>query len=353
MPGALHRAPSSSRACRPKASADAPPERTTLALPAGRVVRSEPVGQRTPTETLFGIVSAFVQQPTWSQAELARKLETTTETVRKKLVEMQAAGFTFEREDDHPHVYWSVTRNWMPGAVAFTAEETEDLLRLLLRTPESELRDRVMGALQERLGGLARSYAAELAGAEIHRTPRAEPAETLFARIEDAAARRTALWMRYFATSRGDESVRHVSVHRIDVAARTHFIGTCHRSGELRRFRMSNVLDARLDANEPFRPAARDDVDRFGEETLAGFRGEGAPVPCAFFVRDPEAIWVTRNLPDDRIRAERRTGGTRFSIETSAVIVLARFVVGLGRAATVETPELQAQVHDLARGALG
>jgi hypothetical protein len=30
------------------------------------------VGQRTPTETLFGIIAAFVEERTWSQAALAK-----------------------------------------------------------------------------------------------------------------------------------------------------------------------------------------------------------------------------------------------------------------------------------------
>ena len=69
-------------------------------------------------------------------------------------------------------------------------------------------------------------------------------------------------------------------------------------------------------------------------------------------VRDPESAWVARNLPDDRIAHEAVSGGMRFQIETSALTMLARFVVGLGDAARPETTELADAVANLARGAL-
>ena len=87
------------------------------------------VGQRSATETLFGIVAAFIESRTWSQADLARRLETKPETIRRYLGELRAGGFKVEREEDHPHVYWSVPSNWIPGALAFKAAEAQDLLR--------------------------------------------------------------------------------------------------------------------------------------------------------------------------------------------------------------------------------
>jgi hypothetical protein len=52
------------------------------------------------------------------------------------------------------------------------------------------------------------------------------------------------------------------------------------------------------------------------------------------------------------MHAETLHDGIRVRIETSAVIRLARFVVGFGGAARPETPELAAIVVELARGAL-
>ena len=50
--------------------------------------------------------------------------------------------------------------------------------------------------------------------------------------------------------------------------------------------------------------------------------------------------------------AERIGDGIRVTVNTSALDRLARFVVGLGAAATPETPGLAREVATLARGAL-
>ena len=47
--------------------------------------------------------------------ELAERLEMTTPAVREKLKELQTV-FHLEREEDHPHVYWSVPRTGFPVA---------------------------------------------------------------------------------------------------------------------------------------------------------------------------------------------------------------------------------------------
>jgi predicted DNA-binding transcriptional regulator YafY len=148
------------------------------------------------------------------------------------------------------------------------------------------------------------------------------------------------------------ESWRHVSVHRVDHGSRPHFIGTCHTANALRRFRVSNVLEARLEPGEKHRPVDAAALRLFDEESFGDFRHDGPAVECAFFVRDREATWVARNLPVDRMSHEAADGGARFRTKTSAVGVLARFVVGLGDAATAESPELAEAVAMIARGAL-
>ncbi len=313
------------------------------------------MGQRTPTETLFGIVAAFVEKRTWTQADLAKRLETRTETIRKQLNELVSAGFKLEREEDHPHVYWSVPKDWFPGALLFKTDEVSDLLRLLSRAPRGTLRTRVLGLVTARLANLGR--------AEPHVDPGAvRPAdvpddeERWLAVAEDAVAKRVPMKMRYFTASRRSDSWRHVSVHRVDLGPRTHFIATCHQSGGLKTFRLSNVSDAKLDPGEAFRPTTAEDLRRLDDETFGGYREAGPAVRCAFVVRDPDAAWVTRNLPDPRIEhapVAGGAGGTRFSVTTSGVQMLARFVVGLGEAAHVETPELAAAVAKIAHGALG
>lgn len=314
------------------------------------------MGQRTATETLFGIVAAFVEKRTWSQADLARRLETKPETIRKQLAELKAGGFKLEREEDHPHVYWSVPKNWLPGVLHFKAEEATDLLRLLGRAPAGALRSRVMDVVVSRLSSFGKESDA-LGGAATKDAVRAtglnEDEERWLTILEDALAKKSAVKLRYFTASRRNESHRHISPHRIDLSPKACVVATCHKSSALRRFRLSNVLDARLDSKEPFRAVKPAELARFDEESMAGFHQDGPAVKCAFVVADAEAAWVARNLPDARIQEESVPGGTRFSTETASIQILARFVVGLGAAAKAETPELEKAVHELARGALG
>src|SRR5207245_4396651 len=116
-------------------------------------------------------------------------------------------------------------------------------------------------------------------------------------------------------------------------------------------FRVSSVLHARLDPAEAFRPTAPEALARFEGESLGGFREPRAAVACVFFVRQPEAAWVGRNLLE-RMTAETLPNGIRVSIETTAVSVVARFVVALGGAGEAESAELAAGVAELAEGAL-
>src|SRR5262245_9778947 len=89
---------------------------------------------------------------TWSQADLDRHLGMTTAAVRKKLAEA-AATLQIERAEDHPHVYWSVPKNWFAGGVVFTREQLPNFLRLLSRLPRSKLRDATLKHILSHLPG--------------------------------------------------------------------------------------------------------------------------------------------------------------------------------------------------------
>jgi predicted DNA-binding transcriptional regulator YafY len=325
--------------------------RTRAAATSARLRYRRGVGQRSATETLFRIIAAFIEKRTWSQADLARKLETRPETIRKHLNELVAGGFQLEQERDHPHVYWSVPKTWFPGALVFKPDEVVDLLRLLGRARRGKLREEVLGLVVSRLSNLG--HTSQSFDPNAVRAPEVdEDEERWLSLVEDAAAQRVALKMRYFVASRRQESWRHVSVHRVDLGPRPHFIATCHVASALRRFRVSGISDARLDRGESFRRVTTEELARFDGESLGGYRHDGPVVSCAFFVRDEEAAWVARNLPDGKVTQERRKDGVAFHVETTAVTLLARFVVGLGEAARPETPLLAEEVSRIARGSL-
>jgi predicted DNA-binding transcriptional regulator YafY len=302
------------------------------------------VGQRSNTETIVAILKAFLDQHTWSQAALAKRVGVNPPTVHKRLIELQSNGVPLTDERDHPHVYWSVPKSWYPGGVLFTGEQVTTLLRLLSRLPKGAARNRLIESLITYLPS------PQATGAVVPAETTEREDEHLPA-IEDAAAQKVALRFRYFTVATGKEGTRHASVHRIVYGPPARFVATCHRDGALKWFRVESVSGAALDKREAFREVDSKLVDAHMRASLDGFHEGGPPVKHEFFVRDPEARWVARNLLEE-MRAEDVPGGIRVTLETAALNRLARYVVGLGAAAKPKTPELEAEVAKLATGAL-
>jgi predicted DNA-binding transcriptional regulator YafY len=305
------------------------------------------MGQRSRTETVAAVLCALLTHRTWTQAGLARAVGVRTEALRKLLEELSASGVPLESEREHPHVYWSVAKNWYPGGVLFKQEDVPELLRQLGRLPRSKSRDRLLAAALEQLPAKGEL----LATAPVVSRPLSDQEEQYVPLVEDAAARKVPLFMRHVTAGRGVVSERCASVHQIDLGPPARFIATCHRTGEHRWFRVDGILHARLHDEEPFRPSTPAAIAAFRAASLDGYKGSGEPVPCSFFVREPDSKWIANNLLEG-MHAETLHDGIRVYIETSAVVRLARFVVGLGGAARPESPELAAIVVELARGAL-
>lgn len=307
------------------------------------------MGQRSSTVTVVQLVQAFLEQRTWTQKALAERLEMTTPAVREKLKELQAV-FHLERQEDHPHVYWSVPRDWFPGGVVFSREQLPELLRHLLRLPQSKTRD---GLLETVLRNLPQGGSVDSLPVAVVPPTATKQEEDYLALIEDAAAQKRALWFRYFTASRGQMSIRHASVHRVVLGRPARFIATCHREDKLKWFRVENILSAHLDPNEAFRPSEAKAVDTFLRASVDGFNAGGAVAELSFVVREPEARWVQTNLLPTMKVQTLPNGRIRVTVETNAILQVARYVVGLGAAATAETPALAEAIEVLARGALG
>lgn len=306
------------------------------------------VGQRSSTVTVIQLVQAFLEQRTWKQADLAKRLDMTTPAVREKLKEL-ASVFGLESEKDHPHVYWSVPKNWFPGGVMFSRDQLPDLMRLVLRSPSGKARTAVLEAILRHLPKDAAT--SELTEAVV--PPEGSQSEDAhLSTVEDSAARKVTLRFRYYTASRGDFSTRYASVHRVVPGHPARFIATCHRANALRWFRVEHMTSAELDANQPYRNATKAAVDKFLRASLDGFNAGGEATTHSFVVRPPEARWVPANLLPAMRSEPLSDGRIRVTVETNAIHLVARFVVGLGAAATAETPELAAAVVELARGAL-
>jgi len=289
-------------------------------------------------ETVTRIIFAFVRQPTWTQAALSREVDVQTRTVRKHLDAFVASGVPLEREEDHPHVYWSVPRGWLPSGAAFQHRELTELARLVARHPKTDAREKLLARLLRAAPGssVVRSDA-ELAGEE-----------SVLAVIEDGAASHRTVRLRYFSASRGDRGARSLSVHRIESGASVRFVATCHRSGSLKWFRIDRADHAVL-TEEPFREADPETVDEFIAESFDGFHGPEA-VEVSFRLRWPEARWALRTLPAGH---QTDLGPTQVEVRlrTSALDVLARHLVGLGDLVDADPP-LRERIAALARAAL-
>lgn len=305
------------------------------------------MGQRSSTRTVVTLLQAFLDRRTWKQADLARHAGVNAQVVRKHLEELCSRGFPLERQDDPPHVFWSVPKGWFPGAVLFDSESVPVLLRLLGRLPQSKDRERL---IQRILEAAPRPAPTPLKAPAVL-TPRwTESEETYLPLVEDAATRRVCLAIKYHTTGREDAEWRTVSIQSVVLGPPTRFIAFCHKTKALKWFRLDNVRRAQFDDNEPFREAEPGRVDAMLKESVDGFH-QGGPVRCSFIVPEPECRWVENNLPV-AMTSEKIPGAMRFTTTTAGVVRLARFVVGLGAAAQAETPELAEQVDDLARGAL-
>lgn len=303
------------------------------------------MGQRSATESIAAILSAFLRERTWKQSDLARAVELSVPATKKRLEELQATGVPLERTEEPPFVYWSVPKSWFPGGVVFQGSDVKELLRLLARLPRGKRRDALLETVLRTLPK------GEAIGRAVVEQPAKPGEDEQLAVLEDAARAGKVVHFRYYTAHRGDDALRYASVHRVLLGPPARFVATCHRTDTLKWFRVDNVSLARIDETQAFRAVDAASVDAFVSASLDGFHEGGSPREHSFVVRAPESKWVAKNLLDG-MRAEPHTGGIRVTIETAGLDRLARYVAGLGGAAKPETRELARAVAAIAAGAL-
>lgn len=301
------------------------------------------MGKRSGTETVLEILDAFASRRRWRQAELARHVGVEPAALRRHMTEL-AGKFPLTSVKDHPDVFWEMAAGWHPGGIMLRREDGAALVRILARSPRCPERDLLLKRLLDRQPNVpspSRVDAAVLSPEESE----------MLTLVEEAASKQVPLLMRYYSQHAGDTTQRHASVARVLPGPPSRFLAVCHRSGELRYFRVSNIARASLDRGEPFREADRREVERRLAESVDGWF-EPAHADVMFTVRAPEARWVARNLPRGMISVPAEDGAIRVTASGAGLAQAARFVVGLGEAAVPETPALAAAVSALAKGAL-
>lgn len=303
------------------------------------------MGQRTTSETLIGVIVAFWRQPVWSQAELAREVGVSPRVVRRYLDELTVAGWPLAREEDHPHVYWSVPKGWFPAGVLLDSEAVASLVRGLVRIPPSVTRSRLLTTIASHAPAPILDILSRVV------PPRSsEVEENLLPILLDGLAESAPLRLKYWTASRGSLNTRTVSVQRVLVGPPTRFVAWCHSSNALRWFRLDNASAVSKEPALDFHSVDDLDVDALIQESVDGFHGHER-VKIAFRVRDPDARWVAQNLPDG-LTCTVDEAGILVEAETGGLLPIARFVVGLGDVAQCQTPELVKMVRELAAGAI-
>ena len=305
------------------------------------------MSRRRTAEVVAALLQAFVEDGTWSQAELARRCKTTPETIRKTLEDLKNAGWPLERESDPPQVYWSVPMGWLPAGILLPMERVTDLLRLLSRLPSDEDRDRLVRFLT------LSSPQSTPPGLDVWVHPRIGRTQAAWLRdVEDVIRGRRSLRVRYFSLHSGIQESRTISFHRIVSGPPIRLCGTCHRSKTLKWFRLDRFLEVE-GVGEPLDTAPPDDVviDAFVAQTIDGYYADDSVEPNVFHVRFPEARWVQPNLPT-AMRAEVVTDGIRVTVRRGSVHQVARYVLSLAGAAKPESATLRRVTAELAQRVL-
>lgn len=309
------------------------------------------MGARDNYETITRVIQAFSAQGTWSQAELARKVGVGTPALKRVLANLEAAGMPLVKDEDHPHVYWSVPKHWFPGGVLFDLDDWDVLVHAVLGIADERRRQKLLGRLLAGRGpapkvreGLERLHGAVAA------TPLLPEESEAILLIERSTFEAVPLSMHYYSASSGTLAWRTVSPQRV-MPDRLRLVAHCHAHNVLRWFRIDNIQRARLAPDETWVAVSHEEVEAFIASSVDGFH-DGTEQELVFRVRAPESHWVRRNLLPG-MQAEELAGGALRVTARGAAPIVARFIAGLGGSAVAEGEGLRALVRDVAEGTLG
>src|ERR1700735_2976688 len=127
------------------------------------------MGRRTQTETLAKLLVAFLEQPVWKPTDWERRVGVSRRAIRTRVLDLRDAGVPIEREEDHPHVYYSVSTGWFPGGGAgLESLDHAQVARLLARLPRSAPRDSLVSRHVETAFGAPAAPNAAAADEEDH-----------------------------------------------------------------------------------------------------------------------------------------------------------------------------------------
>ena len=229
-------------------------------------------------------------------------------------------------------------------------EEVPALIHQVMRMPSGKGRRLLM----ERIVRAAPKSTPDGAVMERVQTPSvSEHEEHHLQRLIEALEKRRAVWLRYRNSKPGLGEVV-VAVQSINAGTPAHCAVLYRGDERFKWLRVERVESLRFDDSIRWWSADPQALKAFLASSINAYAG-AQTVRCVFRVMGDDARWVRDSLPGaDRERYAVTTidGGIRVETQTAAVLPLARFVVGLGRSARSETPELAGLVRELGEGAL-
>jgi predicted DNA-binding transcriptional regulator YafY len=302
------------------------------------------MGRLSHTETLAKLLVAFLEHSVWKQKDLERRCGVATRSIRTRILDLQAAGIPIEREEDPPHVYYSVPKGWFPGVGGLDAVDHVQVARLVARLPRSAAREQMLTRL------VATAF-----GAPIHvNGATVDVSDEVLTLLEDGVRRRVPIRTAYYTASRGEHGLRTISAQRIVYGRFTRVVGYCHQSSCLKWFRGDRMTSPTVDAPATFLEVDPKTIEKFVAESLDGFSGPNAATTCTFLLREKESHWALRNWPPgSTLLVAAESDGPHVTIHTSALDVLARHLVSLGGIVREIQPlGLRSRVQALARESL-
>jgi predicted DNA-binding transcriptional regulator YafY len=284
------------------------------------------MGARSNTETPLRLLAALLEQRTWTQAELARRVGVQPQTVKRCLEELADAHVPLERDEDHPHVYWSVPQSWLPEGVHLPRAHFVDLLRRVARGAAPAERDPLLKHLVDAapsLGGMVARIQ------EAHVPADAPLSSALLAQLEDAWDSHAVI-LSYRKTRGGGAELRYCSPARF-VDRYQHLLARCHQTGRAKRFRLDRILQVTPAVGVDYKPLSEEELRDALTGAVDGFRAPGPLVSVRFRLVGDEAQvgWMVEQLPEDLV-VEAVASGYLVYGETGALGKLAEKLVTFG-----------------------
>lgn len=268
----------------------------------------------------------FGERRSWHEGEFSEHLG-----LRGKLLDVLAVlaeqGWPLHLEGG----VWSIPEGWRSASVQFSPLELAELLRLLVRSPRSKARDRLLAKLTRRMRQ-------EPWIAPLGIDPRDEHRRTL----ERAARSQTVVELLYFSREACVAGPRLVSVQDSPAPDRSECWGVSHKANTAVHILLDCVLDVRERPDRSYLPAA--EVPR-----------APGPIPkvrVAFEVPQAKARQLLAGVPPG---LSLHHGGQVIRVEgaVAALTPVALLVLTLGAGVVIGTPELRGMVDALARIAIG